>query len=109
MLLLAVLKSDRLAILQSRQGNDITVKGTVKYSLSDLFNFNPGDRIPIPVFPFVGYANDFNMLEKCRGAKPFQQEIQWSQDMEFKGKIYLIQSHPYWKWTPLKWNIVGAP
>lgn len=90
----------------SRQGNDIMAKGTVSYSLADRFNFNPGDWFPVPVSPFIGFADDFNILEKCRGAKAFQQEGQWSQDVEFKGNIQLMQSHPNWKWTPTKWNVI---
>jgi hypothetical protein len=89
----------------SGAGPLVSITGTVTYSLRDIFNFNPGDTFPIPVYPFLLPANDLNLLEKCRGAQPFIQEITWKQDVTYQGLISQMNNQFVWKWSPTKWNL----
>jgi hypothetical protein len=85
----------------TRQGNYFLVKGTVNLQLEDRFDFNPGKKFPVPVSPFVLSADDLNLLEKCKGAKPFIQAIKWKQ--EVSGRATLSQMHEQ---RPLQWDTI---
>lgn len=78
----------------------------VKHKIEDTFNFNSGDRFYLPPSlalelgkPWVN-ADDLNLLEKCRNAKPFQQNAYWMETLDARSILPLLRN-PYsiaWNW-----------
>lgn len=85
----------------TRKGDVFTIKGTVVNSLKDKFDFNPGDTFPIPTPPFSITSEELNLLEKCKDAKPFQQDGGWTMELNAVGTLKQLKdsNSPNWKWT----------
>ena len=80
----------------TRQGSLYIVTGIVKHKIQDTFNFNPGDRFYLPPSlaaelgkPWV-LADDLNLLEKCKKAKPFQQDAYWKETLSARSGSFMV-------------------
>ena len=61
----------------SRSGDLFDISGIVNHKVEDKFDFNAGERFPYPpeldlkLGKRMVEFDDLNLLESCRGAKPF--------------------------------------
>ena len=84
----------------TKNGNLYTVTGTVIHTIKDVYNFNPGDTFYIPSSSGGKIsADDLNLLEKYRGAKGFDQNAEWTENVEAKGSFEDIQDPSNYKWS----------
>ncbi len=61
-----------------KKGNTITVTGSVEHRWWDPYDWHPGLKANVPGHGVISDA-DAKLLEKHRGAKPFDMEAKWTQ------------------------------
>jgi K319-like protein len=93
----------------THHGPLFTITGTTTNSVKDIYKFNPGEEFPpgvLPGLPIIT-ADDLNLLEKCRGALPFEQDASWDQTLQAHGTLQQLQhtanlpapNNPVWHWS----------
>jgi hypothetical protein len=77
------------------KANHVKITGTVTHSIKDRYDFNPGD-----VFSYTKlgltynvYADDLNLLKTCKGAKDFDQNAGWIQNLITQGNPQSLREH----------------
>jgi hypothetical protein len=65
---------------------------------SDHSKYDAYAFVPI-LFPGFIKGADLNLLEKCRGAFPFDQNAFWIQDVSFKGTLGQFRNPNMWNWS----------
>lgn len=70
----------------TRNGNEITVSGSIEYTWKDKYNWEPGCSVYIP-----GVGNvedtDLKLMEYFKGARQFKGECKWTEKVEYKYTI----------------------
>jgi len=98
-------RSDGIFMFE-RNGNTVTVTGTVVHSFYDNYNWDPGKEAPVPVPGEFATITDSDMmvLQTCRDAQPFEQRASWTQEVtgtiiyDDKGNEPLI----HFNWGPIR-------
>lgn len=71
---------------RSRSGDVVTIEGTVKHHWWDPYDWHEGLGAYIPGFGNIS-DDDALLMQKYRGAKPFQMEADWTQTV--KGTVII--------------------
>lgn len=84
----------------TRRGDKITITGSVDHKWHDPYDWHAGLTAYIPGFGSISDA-DALLLQKHRGAKPFDMESSWTQ--KFSG-TYIIDDFLYFDYVDYKWT-----
>lgn len=79
----------------TRRGDEIKIEGLVTHGMSDRYDFNPGQV----------FSDDARLLEKYRGARPFDRTARWPRRMT--GTIRIKDgklSDPRFTWEDVTWE-----
>jgi hypothetical protein len=93
------------------KANHVKITGIVTHSITDRYDFNPGEVFSYPLGPvtYTLLADDLNLLKTCKGAKDFNQNASWTQNLIAQGNPQSLLEHIGKKNEADKWMWSDPP